>query len=157
MPSKKKKGQDVVKALERHAWAGGMAEFRPQKRAMSTVSTPGPFSSRQGSPTKGSKGLWNSPLAWIQVSNTFIACIRHYNLLFYNAMCACSRFPAWLGPIITNFLNALDPFGLLMVLYHFVQLVRAVTRDRLDEILDSSYYWSYSRDIPSILSLRFMM
>ena len=43
-----------------------------------------------------------------------------------------------------------------VVLYHFVQLVRVVTRDRLDEILDSSY-WSYSRDIPSILSLRLMM
>ena len=46
--------------------------------------------------------------------------------------------------------------NLVLLLYHFVQLVRVVMRDRLDEILDSSY-WSYSHDIPSILSLRLMM
>ena len=34
------------------------------------------------------------------------------------------------------------------ILYHFIQLVRVVTRDQHDEISDSSY-WSYSRDIPS--------
>ena len=77
-----------------------------------------------------------------------------FNVQRHGMVLACAlKFK--LAPISAAFARQ-NPTLALSILYHFVQLVRVVTRDRLDEISDSSY-WSYSRDIPSILSLRLMM